>query len=163
MSLWLRTLWNIALLRAGPQDLPPGPASPVLAVLVYCGIVMISGLADTRESGFVDLFVAVILPLALAGVVLAVRRRAARFNQTVAALFGTGAIISLVNVPLWLSTADPVPAPLALLALIGLFWSLAVDGHIWRHALDTSFAGGLMTAVVILLVQLFTFQALGTP
>lgn len=163
MTLWLRTLWNIALLRAGPQDLPAGPASPSLAVVLYCGIVMISGLADARESGFADLFVAVVLPLALTGLVLAVRGRAARLNQTISALFGTGAIISLVNVPLWLSSADPVPATLALLALIGLFWSLAVDGHIWRHALDTSFAGGLMTAVVILLVQLFTFQALGTP
>ena len=70
-------------------------------------------------------------------------------------------MISLINLPLWLSPQTPIPAPLVMLALIGLFWSLAVDGHIWRNALDCTYAVGLIVPVLILFVQLFVLQAMG--
>lgn len=167
MKHWLTTLWHIALMRAGPQDLPAGSSSPVLALVMYSTVVLVSGLTDAHTAGLaeniVSMLVTIILPLIVAGSILAARHRPARFGQTVAALFGTGALISLINVPLWFSTQTPIPMPLAVLALIGLFWSLAVDGHIWRNALDCAYAGGLMVAVVILLLQLFVFQAMGNP
>lgn len=163
MKLWLETIWAIALLRAGPQDLPTGSSSLVLAIAMYSGIVVISGLTDARSAGFTDLFVSVIVPLVAAASILGVRGLAPRFGQTVAALFGTGALISLVNLPLWFSVQTPIPAPLVVLALVALAWSLAVDGHIWRNALGCSFAGGLMVAVLILFLQMFVFQAMGNP
>jgi len=156
----LETIWRIALLRAGPQDLPGGGAAPTISIAIYTCIVVISGLADDRAAGFSDLFVSIVVPLIAAGSILGLRRATARFSQTVAALFGTGALISLINVPLWLSTQTPLPAPLVVLALIALFWSLAVDGHIWRNALSCSFAGGLMVAVLILILQMLVFQAM---
>ncbi|HKL51585.1 MAG TPA: hypothetical protein VJ908_10480 [Wenzhouxiangellaceae bacterium] len=163
MLHFLETIWRIALLRAGPQDLPPGGAAPTISVAMYICIVTISGLTDERAAGFSDLFVSIVVPLVAAGSILGLRRAAARFNQTVAALFGTGTLISLVNLPLWFSAQTPLPAPLVMLALIALFWSLAVDGHVWRNALDCSFAGGLMVAVLILVLQLLVFQAMGNP
>lgn len=167
MNRWLITLWQIALMRAGPQDLPPGSSSPVLALLLYCAVLLVSALADGRTSGLeglgLSVSVAIVLPLIATATILGARGRGARFRQTVAALFGTGALISLVNVPLWFSTQTPLPTSLVLLALIGLFWSLAVDGHIWRNALDCAYAGGLVVAVLIFLLQLFVFQAMGNP
>lgn len=163
MLRFLETIWRIALLRAGPQDLPGGGAAPAVSVAMYSCIVVISGLADERAAGVADLFVSIVVPLVAAGSILWLRRATARINQTVAALFGTGALISLVNIPLWFSTQTPLPAPLVLLALIALFWSLAVDGHIWRNALASSFAGGLMVAVLILFLQMLVFQAIGNP
>jgi len=162
MLRFLETIWRIALLRAGPQDLPGGVAAPTISIALYTCIVVISGLADERTAGFSDLFVSIVVPLIAAGSILGLRRATARFNQTVAALFGTGALISLVNLPLWFST-PPLPAPLVMLALVALFWSLAVDGHIWRSALNCPFAGGLTIAVLILFVQLLVFQAMGSP
>lgn len=163
MLRFLETIWRIALLRAGPQDLPGGGVGPIISILMYTSIVVISGLADERATGFSDLFVSIVVPLVAAGSILGLRRAASRFNQTIAALFGTGTLISLVNLPLWFSGEAPLPAPLVLLALIALFWSLAVDGHVWRNALDSSFAGGLMIAVLILFLQLLVFQAMGNP
>lgn len=163
MQHWLTTIWNIALLRAGPQDLPAGGASLLLAVTLYSGIALVSGLIDARSTGLADMGVSVVLPLAAAAAVLALRGLTARFGQTVAALFGTGALISLVNIPLWFSAHTPIPAPLVALALVALFWSLAVDGHIWRNALECSYAAGLMVAVLILSLQMFVFQAVGNP
>lgn len=163
MMHFLETIWRIALLRAGPQDLPPGVAGPTISIAMYTCIVMISGLAGERVAGFSNLFASILIPLAATATILAVRRASARYNQTLAALFGTGALISLVNIPLWFYTQDPLPAPLVLLALIALFWSLAVDGHVWRNALDCSFTGGLMVAVLILMLQMLVFQAMGNP
>jgi hypothetical protein len=163
VSDWIRTIWHIALLRAGPQDLPGGRATPVLALIAYAAIILASRAGEGRAPGAADFVVSLFIPLVLTALLLWLQGRWPRLRQTVGALFGTGALISLVNVPLWFTSATPVPAPLVLLALAGLFWSLAVDGHIWRHALDCSFAAGVAIAVVILLVQLFSFQALGTP
>jgi len=167
MKRWLITLWQIALMRAGPQDLPGGASSPVLALLLYCAVLLVSGLTDDQSAGLdalgLSISVAILLPLLATAAILGTRQRSARFKQTVAALFGTGALISLINVPLWFSPQAPIPAPLIVLALIGLFWSLAVDGHIWRNALDCTYAVGLIVAVLILFMQLFVFQAMGNP
>lgn len=163
MIEWIRTIWHIALMRAGPQDLPAGRATPLLGLTAFAAIVFVSRAGEGRGPDATDFLVSLGIPLALTASLLWLQGRWPRLPQTVGALFGTGALISLVNVPLWLSPATPIPAPLALLALAGLFWSLAVDGHIWRHALECSFAAGVVIAVVILLVQLFTFQAVGTP
>ena len=111
MLKFLDTIWRIALLRAGPQDLPGGGAAPTVAITMYACIVVISGLADDRAAGYTDLFVAIVVPLVSAGSILGLRRVGARFNQTVAALFGTGTLISLINIPLWFSTQTPLPAP----------------------------------------------------
>ena len=167
MKSWLITLWQIALLRAGPQNLPTGVSSPAIALMAYCAILLVSVLTDDRTAGLAEfassVSVAIVLPLIATVAVLAARERSARFGQTVAALFGAGALISLINIPLWLSAQTPVPAPLVVLALIGLLWSLAVDGHIWRNALDCPYAVGLMVAVVIFISQLFVFQVMGNP
>ena len=163
MLRFLETIWRIALLRAGPQDLPGGAAAPTVSVAMFTCVVVGSGLADERTAGVSDLFVSIVVPLIAAGSILGIRRLTARFNQTVAALFGTGALISLVNVPLWFSSQTPLPAPLVALALVALFWSLAVDGHVWRNALNCALPGGLMVAVLILFLQMLVFQAMGNP
>lgn len=164
MLRFLDTIWRIALLRAGPQDLPGGPAAPTISIAMFTCIVLISRFADEQPGpGLADLFVSIVVPLVAAGSILGLKHAGARFNQTVAALFGTGALISLVNLPLWFTAQTPLPAPLVMLALIALFWSLAVDGHVWRNALNCSFAGGLTVAVLILLLQMLVFQAMGNP
>jgi len=163
MLRFLDTIWRIALLRAGPQDLPGGAAAPAFSIAMFICILVIARLADDRAAGFSDLLVSIAVPLVAAGAILGLRRAMPRFNQTVAALFGTGALISLVNLPLWFFSQVPLPAPLVVLALVALFWSLAVDGHVWRNSLNCSFAAGLMVAVLILCLQMLIFQAMGNP
>jgi hypothetical protein len=51
--------------------------------------------------------------------------------------------------------------PFVFMALTGLFWSLAVDGHVWRHSLELPYAGGLGVAVLIFLLQLVILQTIG--
>lgn len=160
MRHWFETIWKIALLRAGPQDLPGGIDSTLLALLCFCLILVISGQLEGQPTDAVDLVVSLGVPLVTAFVLLQLRGHPARLYQTAAALFGSGALISLVNLPLWLSPGQPIATPVALLVMLGLFWSLAVDGHIWRHALDLPYPLGVAVAVLTVIVQASLFQLL---
>lgn len=160
MQRWLITIANIALLRAGPQDLPTGMASALLGLTCFAVVVVLSGTLEGEPTDALDLAVSFGVPLLAALILLRWRGHPARFSQTIAALFGSGALISLVNLPLWLVPGTAVPAPVVLVVVIGLCWSLTVDGHIWRNALDVPLPLGVVTAVLILIVQASVFQFL---
>ena len=161
MNAWLDRLVQIALLRAGPQDLPAGPAPLIAALLMWWLLVAPMLLLAPEPLPFTDALLTFAVQLALIHFVLLVNRRPRRFAQAAQAMFGTGALIGLLNLPLWLSPGPPIPAPFVFMALIGLCWSLAVDGHVWRHALELPYAGGLGVAVLVFLLQLVILQTIG--
>lgn len=160
---------QICLLRRGPQDLPTSvillaialTAHTVMAVLffaVYESVTraLLSGLLDTA------------LLVVLTGTLLYAQRKQARLVQTLTALGGTGAIITLVSLPVsgWYHAASTQVAPAGfavLLLLILVAWSLAVAGHIFRHALSAPYFVGLVLAVVFYWISISTFRALLPP
>ena len=73
MHEWFQTVLNIALLRAGPQDLPASAGSLALALTAFTGIVIVSGLLGQRSTGPADLLVSIGLPMLAAAVVLGLR------------------------------------------------------------------------------------------
>ena len=92
----------------------------------------------------------------------------ARLVQTLTALAGTGAIITLVSLPIsgWFLGAGPESreggfAIILLLMLVA--WSLAVAGHIFRHALSVPFFVGLVLAIVFYGISISVFRALFPP
>ena len=161
MSAWLERIVQIALLRAGPQDLPGGTAPLIAAFLLWWLLVVPMLLLAPEPLPPADAVLTFAIQLALVHLVLLVHRRPRRFAQTAQALFATGALIGLLNLPLWLAPGPPIPAPFVLLAVTGLCWSLAVDGHVWRHALELPYAGGLAVAVLVFLLQIVALQAIG--
>ncbi|QKK03725.1 MAG: hypothetical protein HND55_14265 [Pseudomonadota bacterium] len=165
MIEFLSRLLGIVLLRLGPQDLPAGWLPTGLSVLLYLAALALSmHWAGQPERPATFLLLAVVLPIGLARIVLALRRRPERTEQTLTALFGTAAILSLAALPLSASDARPPTAPLVLLSLFLFFWSFAVDAHIWRHALEVRFVTGLTVAVVLFAISLLTITALtGVP
>lgn len=163
MNAWLRKILDIALLRSGPQDLPAALPALLLAIAMWwllTSAMLVLAPEDNRLP-LGDALVTFALQLLAVGLVLSIAQRSARFNQTAQALFATGALIGLLNLPLWLVAATPVPGPLVGLALVGLFWSLSVDGHVWRHALELSYPGGLAVAVLVFLLQIAALEAIG--
>ncbi|QOC22824.1 hypothetical protein IC757_01265 [Wenzhouxiangella sp. AB-CW3] len=165
MSDFIARLFGIVTLRLGPQDLPVGNTSLALAMLLY---LLVSGMAMTLgeapdQAGLV-LALALVLPLILARIVLTLRRLPQRWQQTVTAQFGTSALLTAISLPLTVSAGAGEPATwTALAALIVFIWSFAVDAHIWRHALDTTFAAGLAVAVILFALTLFVITTLAGP
>jgi hypothetical protein len=106
-----------------------------------------------------------VLLVTLTGTLLYARGRSARIVQTVTALAGTGAIITLLALPLsgWLRGADQAAgeggfALLLLLILTG--WSLAIAGHIFRHALSIPYFVGLVLAGAFYWISISVFRSL---
>lgn len=166
----LRALFDpfirICLLRQGPQDLPT--SGILLAITLTAHTVMsilLSGVSLSAGRALVSGVVDTILLVVLTGALLIAQRRNARVFQTVTALAGTGAIITLVALPVsvWLHGADRAAGEGGFALLLLLFltvWSLAVAGHIFRHALSVPYFMGLVLAAVFYWISISVFRAL---
>jgi hypothetical protein len=142
----------LCLLRAAPQDLPASPTLlnalglAYLAVGVLVGAVAGQPLGPALAQTLVDL--AFLLGLLYAGLRLA--GRLPRFQQSAAALVGSGAVLSLlVVVPLGLASdgsGSEFTGAAAILFLALLVWSIVVTGHILRHTLNIPLVQGALIA-----------------
>jgi hypothetical protein len=156
MEYLLRTWLDMCRLRAAPQQLPASPWLLGLALLFYSLVGIAVALPGSGWSMALLLTVLdLVVMAALTALVLRVMGKPARFNQTLSALAGTGALLGLLAVPLVLLAPDPVPAWAGLLWLMILFWSLAVRGHILRHALEIPFGMGLLLSAGYALVLIW--------
>ncbi len=167
MYALIRPFLELCWLRSGPQHLPTSTLLMELTLTAHAlaaFLLSLAYLAPARalaaglaETALLAVFVTIVLYLP---------GHLPRYRQTLTALAGTGAMLSLLAIPVthWLHTAkaaaDPTGAPaLLLLGLVG--WSLAITAHILRHALNCVFTRGLVLAVVfswlsiIIMNQLF--------
>ncbi len=81
---------------------------------------------------------------------LQLKKFSARLPQTLSALAGTGLVFGFLSVFL-ISQADPEQnQPILAMVWFGVFlWSIAVDAHIYRHALSIRMNLGVLLAVLI--------------
>jgi hypothetical protein len=157
-------LLAIVLMRLGPQDLPAGRSTLIACIVLYALITSISlASGETPENPVAILLLAVSLPLVMSWIVLRLRNQTGRWLQTVSALFGTSAVLSMLSLPVSLTAGAEPSALLALILLATFFWSFAVDGHIWRHALNVTFSTGLALAAILFAASLFIIHSLAGP
>ncbi len=157
----VRALFDITLLRKGPDAIP---ASMVL-LLMAIGFWLFSSLAilllieQYDERDFI-----IGLYTALAGVVtytviLVVAGHASRAVQTMTAILGCGALISLAFVaeyvlfmPFLGQTITEIVAQLILL------WSVPVEGHIIARALGRHWYIGIVIAIGVFILQYIIYS-----
>ncbi|MFW5815226.1 MAG: hypothetical protein ACOCVP_00080 [Wenzhouxiangella sp.] len=164
MSIVFSRLIQILLLRQGPQDLPPGPSVLLATLTLYLLSAALSiSLSEAAGSPTLVLLLATGLPMLLVWIVLRLKSRVSRWEQTLGALYGTSALLSLLSLPLNLQTATEPAPPVVLLSLVIFVWSFAVDAHIWRHALDTSFAAGLAVAMIMFVISFGIISSVAGP
>ena len=150
---------SICLLRAGPQDLPESRFLLVLSTLAYALAGLLLTLGQQSLSGTVLLVVIDLgLTTALLYALLWSRSLTARLTRSLTAVFGCGAILETLAIPIvtWqgLSLGDggvTVSNALlfsTLLLWLWLFWNLVVLGHILAQTLGTRFFIGMGLALV---------------
>jgi hypothetical protein len=135
----LATLLRICLLRANPQDLPASATLLALALVAHAAadVLSLRGLVELR-SALQAAVVDTVLLVTLAHTALLLRNHADRALQTIAALAGCGALLTVLSHAA-VALAQPLaPPPLIALPFIG--WFVLVYGHILRHALSVQFA-----------------------
>lgn len=159
----LRTLFDITLLRKGPESIPRSAILFALAagLWLFSSLAVLSLIEQYDEQDFI-----IGLYTALAGIVVysalvVAAGHAARVLPTVTAILGCGALISLAFVvefvlfmPFFGPTATGIVAQLILL------WSVPVEGHIIARALDRHWYVGIVIAIGVFVLQYVIYSAM---
>jgi len=149
---WLGSWLEQALLRRAPQDDGLSYGALVAALLAYLCVDMLQGIGSVAGGAVLTITLTEMLVMAaFTWAVLQFAGKAARLVQTLTALAGTGAVLGVASLPLVLQTArahqaGASPAALVMGWLVLLAWGIAVEAHIFRHALATRYGIGLMVA-----------------
>jgi hypothetical protein len=149
----LKTIIDICFLRAAPQDLPVS-RSVMLGALVVYATAGVLGVLDvlTLENAIVAAAVDTLLLAAVTHLVLQWRRLENRLAQTLTALAGCGALLSLLA---WGAAGLVREAfqPEWVWAVF-LVWYTLVFGHILRHALSVTLAAGIAASLLYLIFSI---------
>ena len=160
----IRLFLDIALWRKGPQDVPASRVVLVIAVVFYLVVSTLQLIVSEQDQTrfLMGLVVDPLLIAAWIWMVLAIFGRQARFEQTLAAIFGTYALLSILL--LFLQFAQGAfDLPDALLTTTVLAWIVAfllVTGRIVMLALDRGLLTGAAVMVTYILVSFAVSSAL---
>lgn len=169
MGRLLNVFVDICLLRAGPQDLPVSGFLVVMTALLslLTGTLVIVGTFGSLGTALAAQILDILLLLGLLRLVLQITGKSARLPQAASAMFGSGALINLVTMPIQL--LDPGdPSASGASELSGLFylfliiWALVIVGHIIRHTLEIRMVSGIVLALAYFLVVNYIVQSLFT-
>lgn len=141
--------WDIVLLRRGPRDLPAAwgllaTAAGASFAIEFATIAHRYGAGTALAHASFDLA----LTAAVFSALLTLRGQGHRLVQTLTALFGIDALLSLPLALLSLSASGDGHQLLAGLIFLALLaWNLLVIGHIVRGALDVPLLNGVAVAM----------------
>ena len=163
----IRTLFQIVLLRKGPEDLPRYWFLLVLIVALWL-ISALSVLALIERFDESDFFLGLFsgaLGVLCYGFVVVLSGRPERVLQTISAVIGCGSLISfafLAEYVLFLPIFGEVAT--GLIANLILLWSVPVEGHIIARATDRHWYIGILVAIAVFALQLFIYSVVtATP
>lgn len=153
----IKLIWDICVLRAPPQRLPrsvflEGSTLFVYATVGSAVLWVERPLGNAIAGALFDAF----LLVTLTQVALWVRDLPERRTQTVTALAGTGTVISLIALPLFLTAqgASGLAATVETVVWLALsIWNVVIMGHILRHALSVPFPASIGVALVYVYIS----------
>jgi hypothetical protein len=161
-----RAIFDIAMLRRGPEDLPASSFLFRLALLAYVALGTLGATFYTEGPGetLAQTGLDLVLVFGFFGLLLSIHRKMPRFGQTMTAVLGTGSLLYLLRLPLdvWLN-ALPEGASATLPALSMLLlavWSIIITGHILNRALEIPFLGGIVLGVAFFTLNVAAFATL---
>ncbi len=160
MLSWVKLIWGLCIFKHGPQDLP---FSRVMLGILIAINYAIAAIGLYYRHTLLDAFwvpaVLIAVMCAYIYVVLYLRRRPERAPQTLLAVLGSNALISLIAILILVFVvllglivgsnglmSSFVGVAKALIICCYL-WSLVVEGNIFRHALSWPIFVGLAAAV----------------
>lgn len=136
--------------RSGPQDLPASRGFTVLLAALYIAGGFLAGSVLDEPEYAQRAMMAITVQFTFIILLLQLKGFRDRSHQTIGALSGTGFLFGLMSVYLLsLVNVEKPQVELAALYFVLFIWSIAVDGHIYRHALSSKIGTGVLVAVTI--------------
>ncbi|MCM2355670.1 MAG: hypothetical protein NDI68_03165 [Arenimonas sp.] len=173
MVALLRPLFELCLLRRGPQDLPYSPPAVALFAFALMALQVAMGAATEAPPGQLAARVGVtaFMLFGVTQALLNLRGLRNRAAQTLLALAGSGLLFTLAMLPAALALRPyldvdqpPASAMLPGLAALVLFvWKLRVEAAIWRQALEIRRGQALALAIALVLLELMLLVWLAPP
>lgn len=154
----LKTLLDIIALRKGPDAIPYSWGLTGVVVFLWLAVsfvvVVINGGGD--QGSFLRGMLLSSIALVIYSAIVVSMNRQARLLQTLTAVLGCGAVISaLYAAEIVLLTPLLGQTGTSLLALLTIFWSVPVEGHIIARAIDRSWYVGIVIATLVFSLQLY--------
>lgn len=160
----LKTLLDIVLLRAGPDELPTSSRLLVgyFALLVLIQSALSSVLMPEEKSIFAQAVASGLVTLGWLALLLRAFGFASRFTQTATAMLGVACLFAPFSIPL-VAAIRPEPgaemmfSPLAALAFALSIFLIYVNARILKAALERSM---LQSVVLFILGEMLVFAAM---
>ena len=167
----LRTLINICLLKANPQDLP---TSQRLLIGCVAFTTVVSAITDSIALKNINTSLLVVAQVVLIAVswrlLLRFTNRMDRWLQSASAIYGTSGVIGLAALPAFINSSSlsqssdqaPVFVGLAILAIV--IWDIAITARIIRETIEVTtvvavaISLGLRYLYVTIIGTLFTLS-----
>ncbi len=163
MLALIRTLFDIIRLRTGPETIPHSAVLFVIiaAMWLFAGVAMTVAAAELDEKDFAIGILTGIAGFACYAAIVLLSGKAARLLQTLMALLGCGALLSLMFV-----IGDLVLTPLLsenasnMIVTLILLWTVPVEGHIISRAIERHWYIGVVIAMAVFIFQLMLYSIL---
>ena len=166
MQALLKVFWDIALWRRGPRDLPHSRTLLAACAFLYLSSSALEAeLFDGAALAVTRALVDLAFTVAVFALCLAVAHRSHRLPQTLTAVLGTGTLLAIPTIGVWVlanlvGPEGPVASAVKLLLLPLVVWGLCVIAHIVRQALDAPLVVGVAVATTYFLLDVLLLERL---
>lgn len=158
---FLETLFDIVRLRQGPDAIPYSPLLLLAAILLwlFAGMVMTVLTQGLTGRDFLYGTLTGLIGLGCYAGIVIVSGKAPRLLQTVTAVLGCGAVLSLIFIAGNVFLTPMLGENLAeIVTTLILLWSIPVEGHIIARAIDRHWYVGVVAAMAVFVFQLYLYS-----
>lgn len=159
------TLFDIIRLRKGPDAIPYSWIVCLFALILWllAGYLVSLASESMNDEDYLNSTFTGVAGLACYAAVVVSSGQTPRLLQTITAIVGCGAVISILylveTVALGPLLGEPVTS---LVAMLIIFWSVPVEGHIIARAIDRHWYAGIIVAMAVFIFQWYLYAFLNT-
>jgi len=157
------TLFAIIRLKKGPDAIPYSwfLCLITMTMWLFAGLAMTAVTEELGEADFLLGTFTGVVGLACYASIIVLSGHTPRLLQTVTAILGCGAMLSLLFIAGDVLLAPILSASVAnLVVTLILLWSIPVEGHIIARAIDRHWYVGIVAAMAVFVFQLFVYALL---
>ena len=164
MSNIIKILFDICLLRKGPEDLPVnGVLMLILVVISFVVSIWIGLIIYDKHIAINTSIVELIFSIIFVKILL--RKNPERFMQTFSAMLGAVTIINIISLPILIPLSyeelnQNITSLFGLLSFALLIWVVVVYGSIFSRAISSVFRYGILISVGYVLLSIIILQLL---
>ncbi len=150
------------MLRKGPAQVPASWLVFLLAVALMQLTSFVGATLIDYGDNYSHLlaFISYLLGMSIYAAIIFLAGFANRFLQTISAITACGAILGLLFVSSYVMLTPFLGNDIAVvLAMLFIFWSVPVEGHIIARAIEQNWYLGIAIAMVVFIVQ-YGFQSM---